>query len=363
MIILILQALIIVLDRIIYLEHSDTRIKKYKENEEPTRETEFKGIILTENRTNNNYMLFFKYILNWIVLISVHILTFWIFPNQGNRKLCGKNICSTIGTQKDVESSSSIENNEVLSKPSIVIFYILYIGYFFASSYQLKYGWPELKISWYMRRKAGLINSLTTKMYRAIPFVVELHVFANYTFNSTSLDLFQWLKLDSVYTRIFLAQCYDNGYEGRKLGNTMPKARKFFEGFCAFIGMILLLIIPLFLFSGLNPIAQSNPVKSIEVSFGINSNMNYFNLFHTTHIYKMIEGKNLANSSFMALNFEDYYQVDLTNVQMINVLSYSDTTWNPTPQAREKLAQYLNPDNTVAELIFTLNVRFIRDVL
>ena len=51
--------------------------------------------------------------------------------------------------------------------------------------------------------KQSLWANLSVKTIRAIPFLQELKVIMDWTFIKTSLDLFQWFKLEDIHFYLY----------------------------------------------------------------------------------------------------------------------------------------------------------------
>lgn len=63
-------------------------------------------------------------------------------------------------------------------------------------------------------RRAGYCN----KGIRAIPFFTELKVIMDWTFIKTSLDLFQWFKLEDIHYILYCSKLDADNYKKNKVG-------------------------------------------------------------------------------------------------------------------------------------------------
>ncbi len=43
--------------------------------------------------------------------------------------------------------------------------------------------------------------------FRAVPFLFEFKVFSDWTFTKTALRLFDWIKLEEIFGRMYIAKC------------------------------------------------------------------------------------------------------------------------------------------------------------
>ena len=93
------------------------------EEEEERRKLERQVVL---EQTKITFAIVAKFYLQWILLIIIHGLVFWYFPSMGNKKLQGDYYCdkSLLPNQKC---------NEFGGNWSLVVFYLLYCGYFWVS--------------------------------------------------------------------------------------------------------------------------------------------------------------------------------------------------------------------------------------
>lgn len=112
---------------------------------------------------------------------------------------------------------------------------------------------------------------------KAIPFLFELGSILDWTFTKTSLDLFQWMKLEDAWSYLYMKTVENNGRKDHKfgnyketsivlltlfIGNPRGKLEKCYMGCLMVFAIMVILIGPLALFSGLNPNEQLNLVDS-----------------------------------------------------------------------------------------------------
>lgn len=76
----------------------------------------------------------------------------------------------------------------------------------------------------------GPLNKLGFQIFRAVPFLLELKIFTDWSFTRTGLDVFQWIKFENIYGDLFIAKCINKGYVQHKIGQQIPKYMKFLIG-------------------------------------------------------------------------------------------------------------------------------------
>lgn len=73
----------------------------------------------------------------------------------------------------------------------------------------------------------------------------------DWTVTRTSLDLFQWIKLAQIQADLFKAKSTADSYFAKKVGSAQPLWGKCVFGLLFLLGILLLVIGPLWLFSTL----------------------------------------------------------------------------------------------------------------
>ena len=92
------------------------------------------------------------------------------------------------------------------------------------------------------------------KVYRAIPFLYEIRTIIDWTCTKTSIDLFQWFKLEDAYCTLYNTKAdMDSRKADHKFGEHRPLSEKIMFGCCLSTLLILVLLFPIFLFSSMNP--------------------------------------------------------------------------------------------------------------
>lgn len=104
-------------------------------------------------------------------------------------------------------------------------------------------------------------------IYKAIPFLWEMKVIIDWTVTRTSLDLFQWFRLDDAFNYVYSAKVVADKRAVRREFEPRDFSEKVCIGFCFAFGLIVVILIPIFLFSGLNPNMVPNPVLGGNLSF------------------------------------------------------------------------------------------------
>ena len=187
--------------------------------------------------------IFFKIILQYVTLTYYTVLLFLILP----------------------EGRSEWFDDQWV----IWIYYISKMIYWWLSGLQIAEGYPvDIQKRW-MTKSYGQIRYYLFQVYLMIPFLFELRSMLDWTIFDTTLNFFQWMTLEDIYRNLFLVKCKR---ENQKQSNWYEKQSfltKNIVGAAAFIGLIVLLWLPLFLLSSANPTNQPNPVVSATFQISI----------------------------------------------------------------------------------------------
>jgi hypothetical protein len=224
-----------------------------------------RDIILT--RAEANRSLLFKFWFQIVMLLIVHGLIFWHLPMKANNILQTNYYC----TYDDPETGEKC--NEVFMNYYLTIFYFLFVLYFMISALQVRFGLPEIRKGSIVREDTSPISKGIVQGYLATPFIFELKIISDWTFTKTALDLFQWIKFETIHLDLYIAKCTNKGYLEHKLGDPISKGMKFLLGCCGIFVLVLIIAGPLLLFSSFNPLAKDNFVNGAKIRVEIFANI------------------------------------------------------------------------------------------
>lgn len=131
--------------------------------------------------------------------------------------------------------------------------------------------------------KKNQSNYYFMMIFVSIPFLYEIKCIMDWTFMKTSLQMFDWFKLFTIYVSAFKAKMQYKGTINGQLGKALVWKDKII-GWLGFTLILLIIFGPMILFSGLNPTAETNLVTggSFSISLHIKDG-NYFTLYSTSH--------------------------------------------------------------------------------
>lgn len=139
----------------------------------------------------------------------------------------------------------------------------------------LRFSMVDLRKKSALMYRDNLLYLTVYKSFKALPFLYELKLLIDWTFTSTALDLWKWLKFESIFDLLYITKCTMKGYVGRRLGEKTPKYTKFFVGGLSFFSILIIVFGPLVLFSSLNPTNKSNLVTGANIEVNMQYNISY----------------------------------------------------------------------------------------
>ena len=398
-VILILHVLFFVCDRIIYIRQNRNNLKyKYaiynKETNNPISQKEYdeiKSIIIDKyenmNLENNfkiplnyidklnekykiviiqheefNYPLFLKYIHQIIITLFSHIIIFFFLPFKGTYNILGTPFCEI----KKNEDNKTNECNNFQDNKYMIVFYILYLIYLLFSSLQIQKGLLDMKKKSILKEGVSSINSGIYNGYKNTPFLYEIKLAIDWTFTKTSLDFFRWAKFESVYDTIYLTMCSMKIYKTKPVGLEISIIKKITMGGIIWVSLISLLILPLIIFSNLNPINESNNVtgakSSLKISFVKNNIYSNYTLYENSHIEgieNMFNEDDSPKIQWQLFKYNNSYMRNFPHdqIQIIYMSNTSDHVWDIAiphiEMIKEKLKKYNESD--IIELYYEFN--------
>ena len=310
----------------------------------------FEYIDKTKDKYNIVYMqieefncpLLQKYILHLIITVFSHLFVFFYLPMRGNYNIANAIYC--------IEGEDC---NDFVYNPMLIIFYILYIVYLIGSGLQVKYGFYDLKRKSLLKSGNSSINGGIYAAYKAIPFLYEIKLAIDWTFTSTCLDLFQWNKFEGVYDTIYATYCSMTAKNVQLVGQKVKKIMKIGMGGTLSFALILLLVIPLMLFSSLNPTNELNNLLGATLTIDLsifyhNGAIKNYTLFENSKpqsIKSLFPGGETDWKGYKYSESIETKNFPQDQIQKVQFFKQSDRNWGLTKP------HILNLINTLEDLV------------
>ena len=313
-------------------------------------------------KENFNKTLLSKYILHLITTLTCHAMVFFYFPLKGNENLGNGKFC--------IEGEDYTCNN-FPDNIYIILFYLLYLLYLILSALQVKYGFYDIKRKSFFKKTDDELFSNMGSLFRAIPFLNEIKNAIDWACTTTCLTLFQWNKFEAIYDTIFDTYCDKSDWDDKPIGEKVGLNKKItLGGTLAFI-LILIIVLPLILFSSLNPTNKLNNLTAakitVDLTFNyINGAIKNYNLFENTRadsIFDMF--RNDDDTIWEHYNYSKSVQTRNFNhdqVQRVIFSETSDRNWDLARPHIRNLIQLLNitQDNDLSSIEITIGYELTR---
>ncbi|KAI0518689.1 hypothetical protein KFK09_006125 [Dendrobium nobile] len=135
----------------------------------------------------------------------------------------------------------------------------------------------------FLTSKISQINYLGFRLYRALPFLYELRCMLDWSCTTTSLTLYDWLKVEDIYSSLFLVKCDAVlNRASHKQGQKQSRMTKFCSGICLSFILICVIWAPMLMYSSGNPTNIANPIKDVNVQIDIKATGGRLTPFQTT---------------------------------------------------------------------------------
>ncbi|PIA39355.1 hypothetical protein AQUCO_02600068v1 [Aquilegia coerulea] len=219
---------------------------------------------------------------------------------------------------------------------------------------QIRYGIPHQSTLYqqFLTSEVSQVNYLGFRLYRALPFLYELRCVLDWSCTTTSLTMYDWLKLEDIYSSLYLVKC-DAVLNRAKhqQGQRQTKMTKFCSGICLFFVLICVIWAPMLMYSSGNPTNIANPIKEAAVQIDIKSAGGRLTLFETT-LCEEIPWENINNG--IDLDPQGYlHAYNVKDIQLICCQSDASTTWLVPPVVQARFTQSLDQMCIIFSWVFT----------
>jgi hypothetical protein len=143
------------------------------------------------------------------------------------------------------------------------------------SALQLRTGYPPLAASYangmgrhtfVFMRSVSWPASLAFHAFTAVPFLYEMRQLLDWACTATTLTLYDWLKLEDINMSLYFAAVMRAARAQKPHGMRQPRYLKFFQGTLLFSLLLVLLWVPLLVFSTGNPTYQVPSLAKFSVN-------------------------------------------------------------------------------------------------
>ncbi|KAF9681632.1 hypothetical protein SADUNF_Sadunf05G0022000 [Salix dunnii] len=162
---------------------------------------------------------------------------------------------------------------------------------------------------------------------------------------TTSLTMYDWLKLEDIHASLFLVKCDAVlNREKHRQGEKQPKRTKFCNGICLFFVLLCVIWTPMLMYSSGNPTNIANPIKDASIRIDIKTLSGRLTLFETTLCEKIPWDELDSHDDLDPQGYlSEYNEKD---IQLICCQADASTLWHvpPVVQTRYMRSLRLNMD-------------------
>ena len=284
--------------------------------------------ILFIQKEQFNMPLLNKYILHLFTTILSHFMIFFYFPIIGNTNLGNEHYC----IDEEEKACNDFNKNKYM-----IFFYIIYLFYLILSALQIKFGFYDIKRKSLFKKKNDEMFSNLCSLFQAIPFLNEIKNALDWTFTSTCFNLFQWNKFEAIYDTIFDTYCEKSEWDEKPVGKRISRKQKYTLGGSLALILLLILIVPLILFSSLNPTNKLNNLTGAKINVDLffnyqNGAIKKYNIFENTRADSISEiAKDNNNIIWEKFNYSESVKTrnfKKDQVQRVIFSETSDRNWD-----------------------------------
>ncbi|EXC31832.1 hypothetical protein L484_020660 [Morus notabilis] len=222
---------------------------------------------------------------------------------------------------------------------------------------QIRFGMPHKSTLYrqFLTSSISQINFLGFRLYRALPFLYELRCVLDWSCTTTSLTMYDWLKLEDIHGSLFLVKCdVDLNRASHQQGQKQTKMTKFCNGICLFFILMCVIWAPMLMYSSGNPTNIANPIKDASVRIDINTVGGRLILFETTLCEKLSWNELDMNTKMDTHGYLRTYNEQ--DIQLICCQAGASSLWLVPPVVQ---ARYMNSLQRSMDIIFSW--QFTRD--
>jgi len=199
-------------------------------------------------------------------------------------------------------------------------------------------------------------------LFQIIPFLNEIKNAIDWTFTSTCFNLIQWNKFEAIYDTIFDTYCEKSDWDEKPVGERISRKQKIMIGGSLAFILILILTVPLILFSSLNPTNELNNLTGAKITVDLTFNyengaIKKYNVFENTRADSISE----IDSIWEYYNYSESVQTrnfKKEQVQRVIFSETSDKNWDLAVPHINNLINELNLENNNALSSIELNIEY-----
>uniref|UniRef100_A0A1A9WMD8 Piezo-type mechanosensitive ion channel component n=1 Tax=Glossina brevipalpis TaxID=37001 RepID=A0A1A9WMD8_9MUSC len=234
-----------------------------------------------------------------------------------------------------------------------IIFYLFKCFYLLASAYQIKCGYPNRILGNFLTKSFTVLNMVVFKVYLLMPFLFELRTILDWLCIETTMTLFEWLKMEDMFALVYSYKCIRQMEADFPAPRATPKALylKLMVGGVLFLFIVALIWLPLVLFALFNAVGEPNIPTEVSVSIRLGSFDPIYSATtrESTVPFDEITFENIKNLYATERGAQSFLMgYNARDIAATKLSANSPSMWNIAPPDLKKLIGDLeNKDNTL----------------
>ncbi|XP_063239606.1 piezo-type mechanosensitive ion channel component-like [Bacillus rossius redtenbacheri] len=245
------------------------------------------------------------------------------------------------------------------------MFYMVQAAYFVFSAYQIRCGFPLIVLGNVICSSYGAVNYYLFKVYLLVPFLMEMRGIMDWMFTTTSMSLMTFLATESIHGHMFRMKCKQDGeaLAPRAAAVQVSPPKKHLVGGVALLLIFAIIWCPLYVFTIGMAAGTANPPHHFAVTIEVMGHAPlYRGVVQGAQINTLTQEqwdamKALYVGNRQATAFLQNYDSD--DVAVLNVPANSTAVWEASPVDQEQFR--LTATNTNEELRFLVSWLVSRD--
>ena len=278
--------------------------------------------------------LLWKIVLQYVTIVGFTLITLFWFPYK-----------------MDLDIDTEAWHAPFTQSSALQFFFVLKCVYWFLSALQIRDGYPLLSGDRFLMRHYSTVHNWVHLGYRAIPFLFELRTILDWTFIPTTLDFFDYLRVEDIYADVYKVACYAAARTRRRPGTNRSCGEKCGIGCLLFLLLAAVLWLPLVVLSttlpGVGGIGVL-PVTSASLRVQLHG---YAPLYSAEVTDAARLAAPLGDADFAALRRgRAFIQSAPETLQALELPPYSDTLWKIPYAGKAQLAALLDRDTVTLDV-------------
>jgi hypothetical protein len=180
---------------------------------------------------------------------------------------------------------TSAGNKTVAHNSFLQVFYLLCVAYFALGAIQLRHGYSQGSRykNFFMRNGEGWVQRGFYATYMGVPFLFETRAILDWLFTHTTLTLQMWLTVEWTYSAVFTNRMVKEFRKERAKAIRGDEEIGMYDKSNYGVGGLLLilsmLVLPILLFSALNPSLNENDLQLADMMLQIMTPYGVFELW------------------------------------------------------------------------------------